>query len=268
MSGSRDWSRYYAAARNEPREALLYALQRFDQEEVCDPFAVDLGCGTGQDTAELLRRGWKVLAIDGQAAAIERLHERPDLPGTAAERLQTQISTFEQAEWPEADLVNSSFALPFCRPAAFPAVWQRIERSLHPGGRFSGQLFGDRDGWSGEQDMTFHTRTQVEALLASLEVEQLEEVEEDGTTAIGRHKHWHLFHIIARKPHSEGRRLGQGINLGRMNAGSVALIPECAESQSERERLKPRAGPLSSGPAPPLPGPLDPRSSRPPNSPR
>jgi len=46
MSGSRDWSRYYAAARNEPRETLLYALQRFDQEEVCDPFAVDLGCGT------------------------------------------------------------------------------------------------------------------------------------------------------------------------------------------------------------------------------
>lgn len=199
MSGSRDWSRYYAAARNEPRETLLYALERFDQEEIRDPFAVDLGCGTGQDTTELLRRGWRVLAIDGQAAPIERLHERADLPTTAAERLQTQISTFEQAEWPDADLVNSSFALPFCPPSAFLAVWQRIQTSLRPGGRFSGQLFGDRDGWSGEQDMTFQTRPQVETLLASFDVEQLEEIEEDGATATGRQKHWHLFHVIARK---------------------------------------------------------------------
>ncbi len=203
MSGRRDWSRYYAAARNEPRETLLYALQRFDQEEIRDPFAVDLGCGTGQDTTELLRRGWRVLAIDGQAAAIERLHERADLPATAAERLQTKISTFEQAEWPDTDLVNSSFALPFCPPGAFPAVWQRIETSLRPGGRFSGQLFGDRDGWSGEQDMTFQTRTQVERLLASFDVEQLEEIEEDGATATGKEKHWHLFHVIARKPPSD-----------------------------------------------------------------
>src|SRR6266496_616460 len=203
MSGSRDWSRYYAAARDEPRETLLYALQLFDREEIRDRFAVDLGCGTGQDTAELLRRGWRVLAIDGQAEAIERLHERPDLPATAAERLQTKISTFEQAEWPDTDLVNSSFALPFCPPGAFPAVWQRIETSLRPGGRFSGQLFGDRDGWSGEQDMTFQTRTQVERLLASFDVEQLEEIEEDGATATGKEKHWHLFHVIARKPPSD-----------------------------------------------------------------
>jgi tellurite methyltransferase len=98
-----------------------------------------------------------------------------------------------------ASTVNSSFAIPFCPPSAFPAVWQRIQTSLRPGGRFSGQLFGDRDGWSGEQDITFQTRPQVETLLASFDVEQLEEIEEDGTTASGRQKHWHLFHVIARK---------------------------------------------------------------------
>jgi len=26
------------------------------------------------------------------------------------------------------------------------------------------------------------------------------EVDEDGTTAVGDAKHWHLFHIVARKP--------------------------------------------------------------------
>ncbi|MEJ1932020.1 class I SAM-dependent methyltransferase [Nostoc sp. NIES-2111] len=35
-------------------------------------FAVDLGCGDGRDTVELLRRGWRVLGIDGAQEAIAR----------------------------------------------------------------------------------------------------------------------------------------------------------------------------------------------------
>lgn len=198
MEGS-DWTRYYDAAGDEPRETLLHALGRFDDEKARPGFAVDLGCGTGRDTAELLRRGWRVLAIDGEAEAIDRLRARRDLPAAATARLRTKISPFEEADWPEADLVNSSFALPFCAPEAFPALWQRIDGSLRPGGRFSGHLFGDRDGWSDDEDMTFVTRSQTEALVAGLEVEWLEEIEEDGKTATGKEKHWHLFHIVARK---------------------------------------------------------------------
>ncbi|MGQ9869558.1 hypothetical protein [Leptodesmis sp.] len=41
--------------------------------------AVDLGCGDGRDTVELLRRDWQVLAIDGEPQAIARLLERPDI---------------------------------------------------------------------------------------------------------------------------------------------------------------------------------------------
>jgi tellurite methyltransferase len=199
-----DWTRYYDAAGDEPRRTLLYALGRFDEEGARERLAVDLGCGTGRDTAELLRRGWRVLAIDGEAEAIERLRARRDLLTEGGDRLRTRIEPFDEAEWPEADLVNSSFALPFCPPGAFPAVWARIGASLRPGGRFAGQLFGDRDEWSAEQDMTFHTRGQVEAMLESLAVEHLEEIEEDGSTATGKKKHWHVFHVVARKrPRSE-----------------------------------------------------------------
>jgi tellurite methyltransferase len=189
-----DWGAFYdAVAERPPHETLLGALDRFD-----DPgFAVDLGCGDGRDTVELLRRGWRVLALDGQDEAIARLRER--VGGSDAERLETVVSPFEAAEWPNADLVNSSFALPFCAPESFPALWRRVRASIRPGGRFSGHLFGERDGWAGTKEMTFHTRAEAERLLEGLELERFDEVEEDGQTATGTPKHWHAFHVIARR---------------------------------------------------------------------
>jgi tellurite methyltransferase len=195
-----DWTEYYEAAGDEPRSTLLDALERFDAEEPQERFAVDLGCGAGPDTAELLRRGWRVLAIDGQAEAIERLRSRADLSPADFLRLQSRVSSFQDARWPEADLVNSSFALPFCPPEAFPDLWERILRSLRTGAMFSGHLFGDRDGWSAEEDMTFHTREQVRALLEPLEAERFEDIEEDGETATGKPKHWHVYYLVARRP--------------------------------------------------------------------
>src|SRR6266542_4973213 len=180
---STKWTRYYDAAGEQPRETLLFALERFDAGAGANEgglFAVDLGCGTGRDTVELLRRGWRVLAIDAEAEAIQRLLGRGDLDSGGAARLATQVAGFENAGWPEADLINSSYALPFCPPNQFSAVWQRIVSSLRPGGRFSGHLFGDRDGWATQPDMSFQTREDAEELLRGLEVEHFEEVEEDG----------------------------------------------------------------------------------------
>ena len=194
---SREWSAFYdAVADRPPHETLVQALDLFDAEPR-ERLAVDLGCGDGRDAVELLRRGWRVVAIDAEQEAIERLRAR--VGEAAAGRLETEVARFESAEWPAADLVNCGFALPFCPPAAFPAVWARIVSSLRPGGRFSGQLFGERDGWSGRPHMSFHARAEVERLLAGFDVERLAEVDEDGTTALGVPKHWHVFHVVARK---------------------------------------------------------------------
>src|SRR5581483_892481 len=151
----RPWSRYFAAAGDEPRPTLLDALARFDTPG----FAVDLGAGTGRDTAELVRRGWRVLAVDGEAEVGERLAAIAGPP-----RLELLVARFEEAEWPPCDLVNASYSLPFCAPDEFPSVWGRIVSSLRPGGRFCGQLLGDRDEWAGS-GVVVHTRGELATLL-------------------------------------------------------------------------------------------------------
>ncbi len=188
-----DWSAFYdAVAERPPHDTLLGALDRFDEPGL----AVDLGCGDGRDTVELLRRGWRVVAIDAEPEAIARLRARL---GAQGDRLVTMVARFEEAEWPNASLVNSSFALPFCPPESFDAMWSRVVASLAHGGRFSGQLFGDRDGWVGARELTFHSRAEAEALFEDFDLERFDEVEEDGETALGDPKHWHLFHVIARR---------------------------------------------------------------------
>lgn len=196
----RNWSAYYnAVVGRPPRETLLAALARFEAEQLAasSRFAVDLGCGEGRDTVELLRRGWRVLGIDGEHEAIARLRSHPDIDLAV---LETQVVRFEEVILPESvDLVNSSFALPFCPPAHFPSLWEKIVACLRPGGRFCGQLFGDRDSWAIYPSMSHHTREQVEVLLQPFEVEVLDEEEHPGKTAIGEEKYWHLFNIVACK---------------------------------------------------------------------
>ena len=134
----RPWRRYYDAAKDEPRDTLVFALDRFGAER---GLAVDLGCGPGRDTLELLRRGWSVVAVDGEKEAITRLRARAGEPAG----LETHVARFEDFRFPQAQLVNSSYALPFCPPDAFPGVWRRLVDALALGGRFAGHLFGDRD---------------------------------------------------------------------------------------------------------------------------
>jgi SAM-dependent methyltransferase len=195
------WKTYYERTGNRPpRDTLLFALDRFDGELKPGDrrFAIDLGCGNGRDTIELLRRGWQVLAVDAEQSAIDGLTAREDLPPDA--RLKTMVARFETIDLPEADLVNSSFALPLVPPVDFPDLWDRILAALRPSGRVSCQLYGDRDSWVGRTGITFFTRSGVDALLEPLDVEFFREEEDDSVTPRGEQKHWHIFHIVARRP--------------------------------------------------------------------
>jgi len=187
---------YHAAvAGRPPRATLLRALAAFEVENRVG-FAVDLGAGEGRDAVALLQRGWAVLAIDSDAAALVRLRARRDRSPRA--KLVTLHRSFVDAVWPSADLVNASFTLPLCPPERFADLWARLRASLLPGGRFAGQLYGERDSWAGRPGLTVHGRGAARALLAGWTVELFEEEETDAVTPRGEAKHWHIFHVVAR----------------------------------------------------------------------
>ena len=218
----RDWPEYFEAVKGQPpRDTLMRAIAAFELEHT--PFttregsgpslsglearghgrvAIDLACGEGRDTREMLRRGWHVCAVDSSTEAITQTLAALTPEWTV--RCEVQLMSMEEA--PNAtglpkdvDLVNASFALPFCDPDHFPALWSWIARTLRPGGRFAGQFFGDRDDWQSVRPRSHATRAQLLSLLAGYEIEHLDEVEKDGNDAMGGVKHHHVFHVLVRK---------------------------------------------------------------------
>lgn len=195
-----DWIAYYDAAAPDspPRPTLTAAL---DAWGAAPPgHAADLGCGAGRDSLALLRLGWQVTAIDREPEALARVSRLAE--AIQGRRLACVQAGLEGLAVPPAMLVNASFALPFCAPAAFPALWQSIHAALPPGGLFAGQVFGNRDSWATTDRgrMNFHARAAVEALAADWNSIMLQEEEFDGATALGLPKHWHLFHLVLQKP--------------------------------------------------------------------
>lgn len=194
LTPKRDWKSYYDAVKNRPpRKTILTALSAFNSPGI----AIDLGCGDGRDTVEILRQNWAVLAIDKEPDAITRLLARPNINTL---QLTTQVVSFEDLQLTQGvDLINASFSLPFCSADAFPSLWNQIYDSLVPGGRFSGHLFGNRDSWGNTDLINTFTLPQVKTLLKPYAIELLEEEEHPGTTPLGEERYWHVFHIVVRK---------------------------------------------------------------------
>ncbi len=195
----RTWSRYYKeTVKSPPTPTLSLALWLFEAETLRTKqrFAIDLGCGGGRDTVELLRRGWRVLAMDKEPQAIK-------LTSASATKyrpnLRTKLISFEEIKLPRCDMVNASWCLPFCSPKHFDVLWKKITTSIRPEGRFSGHFFGIHDGWINDDGMTFHTTEHGKRLFQGFHSELFLEKEWNGKTASGKKKHWHVFAVVAKK---------------------------------------------------------------------
>jgi tellurite methyltransferase len=188
------WRDYYEIGKDRaPRELYRQAVARFGSPGR----AVDLGCGSGIEARDLLRRNWNVLAIDKEQEALNRLIS--SVPTDYLSRLSCKAHDFREVELGAAELVWAGVSLPFCPAEYFHELWQAVLTTLVPGGRFAGHFFGPRHYAAPRVQMTFHSRDDVERLCRSLTVEYFVEEEGERPTALDGIRHWHQFGVILQK---------------------------------------------------------------------
>jgi tellurite methyltransferase len=186
------WSRYNTTQRDRPPRPLVQTLLQHTGDGD-GRLALDLGYGAGVETALLLDRGWRVLAIDGDPAAAESLRAR--LP---TERLTTATRDFADLDdLPELHLIHASWSLPYAG-RQLPRLWNLLSSALVPGGWLACDLFGERDGTADADDIARLADEEVTRLLAPLEVLQHDVLEADGTAYSGP-QHWHVHSLVARR---------------------------------------------------------------------
>jgi tellurite methyltransferase len=203
------WPDYYAVTVDRPAwQTVMEAIRLFAAEDATGDgldggpgapprLAVDLGCGAGRDARELLRHGWRVLAVDREPAAMEALAQ-----ATADEdrpRLETRVADLAAFELPACDLVNASVSLQFLDADAYARAFERIAAALRPGGRFTGLLYGDRDEAASDPAVTCPSPDAIRGFLRGFEIESWTEREEDGKMALGDPHHIHLLEVVARR---------------------------------------------------------------------
>lgn len=190
------WKRFIAATTGQPPwPELVRAAAMFERPGD----ALDVGAGAGRDTIHLLSRGWRVTALDSSPSALEALRR------IRSDRLEVVASTAQDFEPSTYDLVNAQYSLPFLGPSLLDAAVGRLRSAIRPRGIMCSTFFGLRDGWNQPgNELAFNSRTDVERLFGGWEMIELDEAEEDGNTADGSPKHWHVFHVTARRPATAG----------------------------------------------------------------
>ncbi len=187
------WEKYFQNTKGKPPRPLLVEALAFVKNK---DTALDFGSGALNESKFLLKEGFNhVFALDKTSVA---LSIAADLP---KDKFEYIISTFEDFNFPNEyfDLINAQYALPFITPESFDFVFSKIDKFLKTGGIFTGQFFGDRDGWKDNKTMTFKSKIEAEKYLGNFKVLSFKEEEQDKSTAAGDEKHWHVFHFIAEK---------------------------------------------------------------------
>jgi SAM-dependent methyltransferase len=187
-------SEFYEITKDKPPSPLLVSAVSLVTNK---DSALDLGCGAGRDTRYLLDQGFnKVTTVDINQQTKELIESLPN-----QDRSEYVNSTFSNFNFGHYDLVNAQWSLPFTSPSEFEEVVSKLKQSINPGGVFAGQLFGVNDEWNTpDRKMKFHTREDAKKVFDGMEIIEFREEDKDGTLANGKPKHWHVFHIVARKP--------------------------------------------------------------------
>jgi SAM-dependent methyltransferase len=129
---------------NHSVNSVFQKALSLSEESGGDLIAVDLGCGGGCLTSELLKRGWKVTALDSSVESVMHLFEHVELSLDANQiddLLSLRCEDMEGFEFPkDISLITAQNSFSFTDPSRFLGLWNRIHGSLKPGGYVAGNV--------------------------------------------------------------------------------------------------------------------------------
>lgn len=111
---------------------------------------VDLGCGAGNETVYMIKKGINVTACDRKLNKDLILNR---LSADEKEKINFIETDFININIPKTQCVFSFFSIPFCNPKKFNDLWDKIYDAIENEDYFVGQLFWDRDAWSNNKDI-------------------------------------------------------------------------------------------------------------------
>ena len=186
----KDWSNYQSnTLNNNVENLLLIFLNKYND---VNSF-IDLGCGAGNESVYLLKKGYKVISIDRQLNKnyiLDRLNDKEK------DNVKFIECDFKDLVLPLSDCILAMFSIPFCNPIYFDKLWDNIYNSINENGYFVGQLFGNRDDFSKTNQVNTFTREEAISKLSKYEILLFDEIE---FIRESDNKKWHYFNIIARK---------------------------------------------------------------------
>ena len=185
----KDWTNYQNKTYGDDVCKLL--IEFLDNYKIDN--AIDLGCGSGNESVYMVKNGIKVLAIDRQLNQDFILNRLSD---DEKKLISFKEGNFENIELPKTQLLTAFFSIPFCNPNKFDELWTKIYNSIEDDGYFVGQLFGDRDAWNVVDSINTFPIDKVKEYLKKFKIIKLEEVE---YVRESDNKKWHFYDIIAQK---------------------------------------------------------------------
>ncbi|MEM8724694.1 MAG: class I SAM-dependent methyltransferase [Pseudomonadota bacterium] len=101
---------------------------------------LELGCGTGRDSARMIERGFALDATDGIPAMVSKANERHNVGARLMRFDELDADGSYDAVWAHACLLH-------CPQSELPGVLARIHRALRPGGwHYASYKLGDGEG--------------------------------------------------------------------------------------------------------------------------
>lgn len=137
-----DRKEYWGVFARENREILPVLKEFIEKTDGKGKLAIDLGCGNSPAAALLLKKGWRVIAVDYASKALAELiqNNRGAYDAGQLTAVEADVTAFTTEE--PADLVMAVDVLSYIDPAKFQTTWAKIHDMLiKPQGVFIGTLF-------------------------------------------------------------------------------------------------------------------------------